>query len=87
MEKYEVLKQIYTGIKFNYKTDTFIIFRGKIQIGIKNGLIELTHGTHELVLKSQQIKKQALSNMFIGIKGEADNQSGAMVIKLYKRVN
>ena len=87
MEKYEVRKQIYTGSSIIYKTDTFIIFRGKIQIEIKNGLIELTHGFYELVLKSQQIKKQALDNMFIGIKGEADNQSGAMVIKLYKRVN
>lgn len=87
MEKYEVRKQIYTGSSIIYKTDTFIIFRGKIQIGIKNGLIELTHGIYELVLKSQQIKKQALDNMFIGIKGEADNQSGSMVINLYKRVN
>ena len=88
MEKYEVRNQIYTEIKFNNKTDTFIIFRGDIRIEIKNGLIKLT--THDVTLidlRSQQIKKQALRNMFIGIKGDADNQTGAMIIDLYKRVN
>ena len=89
MEKYEVRNQVYTEIKFNNKTDTFIIFRGDIRIEIKNGLIKLTcHDRGDLIdLRSQQIKKQALRNMFIGIKGDADNQTGAMIIDLYKRVN
>ena len=89
MEKYEVRNRIYIGIKFNIRTGTIIIFRGDIRIEIKNGLIKLTtHDTGDLIdLRSQQIKKQALRNMFIGIKGDADNQTGAMIIDLYKQVN
>ena len=63
--------------------NTFIILRGDIRIEIHDGLI--TVGT--LSLRSQKIKKHALQNMFIGIKGEVDNQRGAMIIDLYKRVN
>jgi len=38
-------------------------------------------------LESQEIKKQDLKNMFIGIKGTKESYEGTLGVKLYKQTN
>ena len=71
-----------------------IVFRSKIRIEIRDGLIRLTtneDGTwintnQPFDLLSPKIKKQELKNIFIGTKGQKGN-GGIMIVKLYKRTN